>query len=78
MSEQNSILNENELQEVAGGIGGIMVVPYLVKKGDTIKSLAKRFNTTEAQIKKDNASVLKGSTTLRPGMILQIAKNSKK
>jgi LysM repeat protein len=55
-----------------------MVIPYVVQKGDTLASLAKKFNTTIAQIKKDNARVLKGSTKLTPGMILNIAKNSKK
>lgn len=79
MSEQNNIIvNESELEEVSGGVIGIMVIPYVVKKGDTIKSLAVKFNTTEAQIKNDNADVLKGSTTLKAGMILNIAKNSKR
>lgn len=79
MSEQdNMVINENELEEVAGGIIGIMVIPYVVQKGDTITKLTKRFNTTATQIKKDNADVLKGSTKLKPGMILNIAKNSKR
>jgi LysM repeat protein len=63
---------------VNGGVSGIMVIPYVVQKGDTLASLAKKFNTTANQIKQDNARVLKGSTKLTPGMILNIAKNSKK
>ncbi|MBR0378287.1 MAG: LysM peptidoglycan-binding domain-containing protein [Lachnospiraceae bacterium] len=79
MSEQiNGIIQENDLETVNGGVSGIMVIPYVVQKGDTLNSLAKKFNTTVTQIKKDNARVLKGSTKLTPGMLLNIAKNSKK
>ena len=79
MSEQiNGIIQENDLETVNGGVSGIMVTPYVVQKGDTLNSLAKKFNTTVTQIKKDNARVLKGSTKLTPGMLLNIAKNSKK
>ena len=79
MSEQiNGIIQENDLETVNGGVSGIMVIPYVVQKGDTLNSLAKKFNTTATQIKKDNARVLKGSTKLTPGMLLNIAKNSKK
>ena len=79
MNEQiNGIIQENDLETVNGGVSGIMVIPYVVQKGDTLNSLAKKFNTTVTQIKKDNARVLKGSTKLTPGMLLNIAKNSKK
>ena len=79
MSEQITVtIQENELEKVNGGVSGIMVIPYVVQKGDTLASLAKKFNTTANQIKQDNARVLKGSTKLTPGMILNIAKNSKK
>lgn len=76
--ENNIILNEADLEEVNGGVGGIMVIPYVVQKGDTFRSVAAKFNTTVTQIKKDNVAVLKGSKYLRIGMLLQIAKNSKK
>lgn len=78
MSEQNNILNEETLNEISGGVGGMMVIPYVVKKGDTIPGLAARFNTTEKQIMEDNVSVLHGSKKLTPGMMLSITKNSKR
>ena len=39
-------LHEEELQAVSGGTE----IPYLVKPGDTIGKLAKRFHCTEEQI----------------------------
>ena len=78
MSEQNNILNEELLNEISGGVDGMITVPYVVQKGDTVPGLAKRFNTTEKQIMEDNVSVLHGSKTLVPGMILSITKNSKR
>ncbi|MDO4805436.1 MAG: LysM peptidoglycan-binding domain-containing protein [Lachnospiraceae bacterium] len=80
MDTQNvSIIEDNELDEVVGGVGGIIIIPYVVTKKDTsFEALAKKFNTTVSQIKNDNKAVIKGASKPKPGMILQIANNTKK
>ena len=44
--------------EELGSVGDITVVPiyenYIVKKGDNLYDISKKFNTTVEQIKKDN------------------------
>lgn len=53
--------------------GGVIITPiyenYTVKKGDSLYTIAKRFNTTVEQIKKDNNLT---STNLSIGQVLKI------
>ncbi len=48
------------------------LVDYLAQTGDTVQSLAHHFNTTEEEIRKANPIIPENSTTLPPGLPLQI------
>jgi LysM repeat protein len=52
----------------------VTVISYKTKAGETMYSIAKKNNTTVADLKKRNAAQLKGG--LKTGMTLKIAKNS--
>lgn len=54
MEENFTALNESELMEVAGGAKTITCTEYIVKKGDTLTHLAKKFGTTVDMLVKIN------------------------
>lgn len=48
------------------------LVEYAAQSGDTLAALAKRFNTTEVEIREANPSIPPDATTMPPGMPMQI------
>lgn len=48
------------------------LVDYIAQSGDTIPALAKRFNTTEAQIMEANPVIPREATTMPPGFPMKI------
>ncbi len=48
------------------------LVEYIAQTGDTLPALARRFNTTEAEIRAANPQIPLDATTMPPGMPMQI------
>jgi len=48
------------------------LVDYIAQNGDTLPALARRFNTTEAEIRAANAIIPGDATTMPPGMPMKI------
>jgi murein DD-endopeptidase MepM/ murein hydrolase activator NlpD len=48
------------------------LVDYIAQSGDTIAALAKRFNTTEAEIMQANPIIPREATTMPPGLPMKI------
>lgn len=62
-------------QRVNDILGNNHYITYTVKKGDTLDSIAKRYETTWQKIYNDNRSILGGNPSLiYPGQVLKIIK----
>ena len=46
MDLENKNLTEEELEQVSGGVYQGACIVYVIEKGDTISSIAEKFNTT--------------------------------
>lgn len=68
--EQNEIVLE-ELEQVSGGAATKYVV-YVVKKGDTLGKLAKKYGTTVNAIYEANKDLIKDKNLIKVGWKLLI------
>ena len=73
MDNENMISNE-ELEEVAGGKSAQRYVQYVVVKGDNLTRIAKKFKTTIAAIMKKNP-IITDKNLIRVGWVLTVPDN---
>lgn len=76
MDSEKTVVNEEELNEVSGGIvmPGGRVVQYTVVKGDTLGRLAQKYRTTIEVIMAMNP-IIKNRNLIRIGWVLTIPDN---
>lgn len=72
-NEINNIeLQENELNEVAGGKGYVRYIKYKVVKGDSLWNLAKKYGTTVDAICAANVGKIIDPDIIKIGWIINI------
>lgn len=63
-------LNNDELKKVSGGaLFEGETVPYILKKGDTVESLAIQFKTKPLVLQELNPMVIDDSMQIKPGTV---------
>lgn len=75
-NRNNNLLNDEALDDVAGGVGGtgLDIIRHTVVAGDTLLGLAKRYRTTVNAIMRLNPAIRSQNQALEPGSVLKIPK----
>ena len=68
MSENKSIINDEELNEVTGGT----ILPYIALPGDSLSSVAKKFHVKEEQICRWNSIAIGSILSAGQKLIIKI------
>ena len=67
MENKKVVMNDDMMDKVTGGT----ILPYMVKPGDTLEAIAKKYNVTVEQLVKWN-HLDDGTTIFRVGQTLKV------